>query len=42
MPEDYSIEPLDFFDWQTRFELESRLMEQNVERYEPVLPERFK
>jgi ribosomal protein S18 acetylase RimI-like enzyme len=42
LPEGYRRGKLDFFDWETRFNLENRLIAQNEARFEPVEAARFR
>lgn len=42
LPESYSIQPLGRFDWRPRYELEKRILPENLLKYEPVEVERFR
>ncbi len=42
LPDDLLIEPRDLFEWRSRYELAQRITPEQVRRYEPVDPARFK
>jgi ribosomal protein S18 acetylase RimI-like enzyme len=41
LPDGYSLTPLGRFDWRPRYELEKRILPENLLKYEPVEIERF-
>ncbi len=42
LPEGYSLEPLDFSDWKSRYDLERRITPQPLLQYEPIEESRYR